>query len=113
MEVVALNVCRGGTGLAMGTAPWGLGMRQHLSCLDTTLVLLAQLPWEPGHRAVAVAHSPGVGEEGLPPPALCTPVSQDATMLPLCPEAAPPPSHPQLHPAQMGDGCPCQLELIP
>lgn len=41
MEVVALNVCRGGTGLAMGTAPWGLGMRQHPSCLDTNLVLLA------------------------------------------------------------------------
>lgn len=33
VEVVALNGCSAGTGLAMGTAPWGPGMKLHPACL--------------------------------------------------------------------------------
>jgi len=112
-EVVALNGFDGSNGLSTGTGPPGLGTRLHPACLDAGLVLPAQPSQEPGHGVGAVACSAGVGEEGLPPPVLCTPVSQHATMPPLRPGAAPSPSSPWLHPAQTGDCCPCQLELIP
>lgn len=72
-EAVAPNGCSGGHWAGYRQCPMGLGMGLHPTASpDVTPVLLAQPPWEPGHGAGPAACSAGVGDEGLPPPALPT-----------------------------------------
>lgn len=96
-EAVAPNGCSGGHWAGYRQCHMGLGMGLHPTASpDVTLVLLAQPPREPGHGAGPTAHSAGVGDEGLPPPALPTLASRNAT---AHPGAAPSPSPPARAPS--------------